>query len=134
MIARTGLQPLLFAHAGARENVHEEIDRIRLLEKERSSPGNFILYLGTADSHAPKTVKDSLLVLNPCLSVVTSRLILGSVHVPTRIGHANPPLGHRERRFLRLFTKPVIRSTLSSDLNEMVDIYKRRIFLLEYMP
>lgn len=134
MIARTGLKPLLFAHADSRENVYEEIDRLRQLEKERSSPGNFILYLGTANSHTPKAGKDSLLVINPCLSTVTSRLKLGSVHIPTRTGHANPPLGHRERRFLRLFVKPVRRSTLSSDMDEMVHIYKRRLFLLEYLP
>lgn len=134
MIARTGLQPLLFAHADARENVHEEIDRLRQLEKERTSPGNFMLYLGAADSRVPKTGKDSLLVLNPCLRSVTGRMKLGSIKIPTRIGHANPPLEHRERRFLRLFLKPVIRSTLNSDLNEMVDIYKRRLFLLEYLP
>lgn len=134
MIAQTGLQPLLFAHVDARENLREEIDRLRLLEKERCSPGNFILYLGTAPDNTPKTGKDSLLVLNPCLSSAVSRLTLGTIQIPARTGHANPALGQSERSFLRRFAKPVRRSTLSSDLSEMVDSYKRRLFLLEYRP
>jgi SAM-dependent methyltransferase len=134
MIARTGLKPLLFAHADARENVYEEIDRLRLLENERTSPGNFILYLGAADTHVPKASKDSLLVINPCLRSVINHFTLGAIRIPPRTGHENPPLGHRERRFLRLFLKPVSRNTLHSDLNEMVEIYKRRLFLLEYLP
>lgn len=134
MIAQTGLQPLLFAHADARENVDEEIERLRLLEKERCSPGNFILYLRAAADDIPKAGKDSLLVLNPCLTSVISRLTFGAIRIPTRTGHANPALGQFERRFLRGFAKPVRRSTLSSDLTEMVDFYKRRLFLLEYLP
>jgi len=45
----------------------------------------------------------------------------------------NPPLGLRERGFLRLFAKPVFRSTLSGESAKRVDDYKRRLFLLEYL-
>ncbi|MBC7964148.1 MAG: methyltransferase domain-containing protein [Steroidobacteraceae bacterium] len=134
MIAQAGLQPLLFAHPGAIENVPEEIERLRLLEKERRSPGNFVLYLGrqTADPHLK--VRDSLIVLNPCLVQSVSRFTLGTVHIPARIGCSNTPLRRSDRRFLRQFIAPLRRSILAGDLTEIVASYKRQLFLLEYDP
>ena len=134
MIAQAGLQPLLFAHPDARENVPEEIERLRLLEKERRSPGNFILYLGRQALDPPMKGRDSLLVLNPCLRRSVSRITLGTVHIPARIGCGNTPLRRSERRFLRQFTDPLRSSILTDDLTEIVDIYKRQLFLLEYDP
>lgn len=132
MVTQAGLQPLLFAHPGARESVAEEVDRIRLLEKERRSPGNFILYLGAAAAHPPPERRDSLIVLNPCLVSVVSRFRLGTVHVPPRIGCENRPLRWGERRFLRQFIVPQRRSSLTRDAAQIVDGYKRQLFLLEY--
>jgi len=132
LVARTGLRPLLFAHAGAREDVAEEIERLRRLEKERRSPGNFVLYLGTATGNTPGAGRDSLIVLNPCLKSAISSFTLGMIRIPARIGLENPPLGRPERSFLRKFAEPVYRSTLSRESAEEVEEYKRRLFLLEY--
>lgn len=133
LVARTGLRPLLFAHAGARENVAEEIERLRRLEKERRSPGNFVLYLGTATGNTP-TGRDSLIVLNPCLKSAIRRFIPGAIRIPARIGQDNPPLGRPERVFLGRFAEPVYRNTLDRGSAEEVEEYKRRLFLLEYYP
>lgn len=132
MVARAGLQPLLFTHPGARESVAEEIDRLRLLEKERRSPGNFVLYLGATAVHPPPDRRDSLIVLNPCLIPVVSRIKLGTVHILPRIGCENTPLRWEERRFLRQFIVPQRRSSLARDSARIIDSYKRRLFLLEY--
>lgn len=132
MVAQAGLQPLLFAHPGARESVAEEIDRLRLLEKERRSPGNFILYLGAAADPVPLGRHDSLIVLNPCLVQAVSRFRLGTVHVTPRIGCENIPLRWRERRFLRQFITGQRRSSLPRDAVGIIESYKRQLFLLEY--
>lgn len=131
LVARTGLRPLLFAHAGAREDVAAEIERLRLLEKERRSPGNLVLYLGTEAGNTP-TGRDSLIVLNPCLKSAVSSFTLGTIRIPARIGHENPPLGRPERGFLGRFAEPVYRNTLDRESAEEVEEYKRLLFLLEY--
>ena len=133
IVAQAGLQPLLFAHPGARESVHEEIARLRLLEKERCSPGNFILYLGTNAMKPRKKNGDSLIILNPCLAHTVSRFRLGTIHISPRIGCSNTPLRSTERHFLRQFTNPVHSSKLAGDLTA-VSNYKRQLFLLEYDP
>jgi hypothetical protein len=132
MVAQAGLRPLLFAHHGARERVPEEIDRLRLLEKERRSPGNFTLYLGTADILPPENGHNCLMVLNSCLISAVSRFKLGTVHIPPRIGCGNTPLRSSERCFLRQFITPVRCSILAGDSAPMTDRYKRQLFLLEY--
>ena len=132
MVARAGLQPLLFAHPGARESVAEEIVRLRLLEKERRSAGNFVLYLGADAVHPPPSQRDSLLVLNPCLIPAVSRFRLGTVHIPPRIGCENSPLGREERHFLRQFIVGQRSSSLPQDSAHLIDGYKRQLFLLEY--
>ncbi|MFA7405910.1 MAG: methyltransferase domain-containing protein, partial [Pelobacteraceae bacterium] len=59
MIAQTGLELLLFAHPGAREDPVEEIERLKLLEKDRLSPGNFVFYLGKSIKHFENSRRDS---------------------------------------------------------------------------
>jgi SAM-dependent methyltransferase len=132
LIRQTGLEPLLFAHQNARDDVQEELGRLRELEKDRLSPGNFILYLGKNILDPRERSKENLIMLNPCLRSAVSPFTLGTVHIPSRIGFDNPVLGWRERSFLRRFVTPVRRSELSRDLTETVDVYKRALFLLEY--
>ncbi|MSN27307.1 MAG: methyltransferase domain-containing protein [Geobacter sp.] len=135
MIAQAGLQPLLFAHVGARENVLEEIERIRQLEKERCSPGNFVLYLGSsAAANPPEYASSSLIRLNPCLTNSVSRFTLNTVHIPPRIGCSNTALQSAERRLLRQFLSPLHSSELSGELAGKVDNFKRQLFLTEYNP
>ncbi len=132
LIRQAGLKPLLFAHHGALENVQDEIQRLQSLEKERYSPGNFVLYLGRNDMKFKENGKNSMLVLNPCLTDNVRHFTVGTRQIPARIGVANPVIGSRERRFLRRFITPVPRSELTSDLTAIVDVYKRSLFLLEY--
>lgn len=134
MLQQTELVPLLFAHSGALEDVREEIIRLRALEKERRSPGNFIIYLGNQAPSTSDRNGDSLIMLNPCLSSVVSYFTIGETHIPDRIGCGVTTLGRRERLFLKRFLKPVFRSTLSGDLTKSIDVYKRALLLLEYFP
>jgi SAM-dependent methyltransferase len=132
MIRQTGLEPLLFAHQNARDDVQEEIGKLRELEKERLSPGNFVLYLGKNILDSRESSEENLIMLNPCLRNAVSPFTLGAVHIPARIGIENPVLGRSERRLLRRFVTPVRRGELARDLTETVDIYKRALFLMEY--
>jgi SAM-dependent methyltransferase len=132
MIRQAGLIPLLFAHSGACENVEEEIIRLRALEKEYRSPGNFVLYLA---AHPSKQLSDdgsNLIKLNPCLASVVGNFMPGRVNLPDRIGCGATSLGFRERRFLRRFSRPAYRGGLSDETLEAVNVYKRRLLLLEY--
>jgi SAM-dependent methyltransferase len=132
MIRQTGLQPLLFAHQDALEDVQEELRRLQTLEKDRLSPGNFILYLGKGVVRPCGSTEAKMIMLNPCLTSAVSLYKIGSLHIPTRTGTCNPALGHGERRFLRRFITPVRRIDLTPDVAELVDVYKRTLFLMEY--
>jgi SAM-dependent methyltransferase len=132
MISRTGLELLMFAYRDALESPAEEIERLRTLEKERLSPGNFVLYLGKNISPAGNGCRDGLIELNPCLVSAVSRFKLGTLRIPPRIGSVNPPLSYRDRAFLRRFITPVRRSDLSADEAERVAAYLRLLFLIEY--
>ena len=132
MVTQAGLEPLLFGHHGALEDPVEEILRIRMLEKDRQSPGNFVLYLGKKGTPIAANTGDSLVVLNPCLVSSVSRLSFGTLQIHSRIGCSNPPLNGRSRGFLRHFVTPVRRSDLAGDEAEMVAVYKRLLFLTEY--
>jgi SAM-dependent methyltransferase len=132
MIRQTGLQPLLFAHQDALEDVQAEIRRLQTLEKDRRSTGNFILYLGKDVMHTTGNAKDDIIMLNPCLTSAVSLFKIGRLHIPTRTGNYNPALGHGERRFLRRFITPVRRSELTFEMAEAVEVYKRALFLMEY--
>lgn len=133
MIAQTGLELMLFAHNEAREDPAEEIERLRVLEKDHVSPGNFVLYLRKA--HSKKVYEadaDSMVMLNPCLVASVSRFTFGALQIPPRIGNENPLLTGRDRKFLRQFIVPCPGIELSGDTAERVAVYKRLLFLIEY--
>lgn len=132
MIRQTGLEPLMFGHKGALDNVQNEIQRLRTLEKDRLSPGNFILYLGNNVLGPRVQNKDNMFSLNPCLTKAVSRFRFGNLHIPTRIGIENPTLGYRERSFLRQFVFPVRKCDLNRELIEAVEVYKSALFLVEH--
>lgn len=134
MIGQAGLKPLLFAHHGAVEDVYEEICRLRALEETQHSPGNFVLYLGRTDEAPLEKAAGSRIMLNPCLTSSVTLFKLGTLRIPARAGCDNPPLGFRERSFLRAFTSPVPRSRITGDETKMVALYKRALFLIEYSP
>ena len=132
LVRQTGLEPLLFAHDGALEDTGQEIERIRRLETGKQSPGNFILYLGRNVAGPCPDDADSLLMLNPCLISAVGALQLGTQQIPPRLGHANPPLGRSERRFLRQFLRPVPVGSLSPESLPGVAEYVNALFLLRY--
>jgi hypothetical protein len=134
MIAHTDLELLLFAHRDAREEPLEEIERLRTLEKDRLSPGNFVLYLGKNIRQTGNSRSDSMIMLNPCIVSAASRFIFGSLQIHPRIGIGNPLITGRDRGFLRQFVTPVRCSELSSDEAKRVAVYKRLLFLVEYAP
>jgi SAM-dependent methyltransferase len=134
LAGNSGLQPLLFAHAGALEDIDEERERIRRMEAQQDSPGNFILYLGRRANGPCIDKNDSLLLLNPCLRDCLGLLRFGSPHIPARFGHPPPPLGRRERSFLRRFIRPVPWGALTPESREAADIYIKALFLLQYRP
>ena len=134
MVREAGLKPLLFAHYGAFEDVSEEIRRLRILEASRQSPGNFVVYLGRTDESMLIKTSGSRIVLNPCLASSMSFFNLGKLRIPARLGCDNPPLGFREKSFLRTFLCPVSSSKISGDEAKMVAMYKRALFLFEYSP
>ncbi len=131
MVAQTGLELLMFAHRDAREDPVDEIERLKDLEKERQSPGNFVLYLGKKSKPPACIMKDSMIMLNPCLISSVGRFRLGSLQIPPRIGLDNPPLTVGERCFLRQFVTPKRSAGLSNDEAQRVAVYKRLLFLIE---
>jgi SAM-dependent methyltransferase len=135
LIAKAGLKPLLFAHAKALENVDAEVKRIRLLEAKRQSPGNFVVYLARASDWRHLDINSSVVMLNPCLRDRVGFFGgLGSLQVLPRLGHRNPPVGRRERKFLRRFIKPVPWKALSCADQITANIYLKSLFLLKYQP
>lgn len=132
LIAQAGLKPLLFAHRGALEGPDEEISRLRMLEKERRSPGNFVIYLGSNNSNQAQTgSSDSVISLNPCLVSAVSSFVPGALRVTSRIGVDNPVLAYRDKSFLRKFKTAVPYRALSGDEMKLVAVYKRLLFLIE---
>ncbi len=132
MISRTGLELLMFAHQDAVENPAQEIERLRNLEKERRSPGNFLFYLRKKNPQAGNSCRDGTIMLNPCLVPVVSRYTFGRVQINPRLGCDNPPLTYRDRSFLRQFVTPVKRSELPSEVEKQVADFLRLLFLVEY--
>jgi SAM-dependent methyltransferase len=131
IIAHTDLGLLLFAHRDAREEPLEEIERLRTLEKDRLSPGNFVLYLGKNIRQTGNSLSDSMIMLNPCLVSAVSRFTFGSLQIHPRIGIGNPLLTGCDRGFLRQFVTQVRCSELSGDEAKRVAVYKRLLFLVE---
>lgn len=132
MVHQSGLEPLLFAHRGALENPADEISRLRTLEKDRQSPGNFVLYLGRRSHATTEKTRESVVALNPCLISSVSGLTFGVLRVHSRLGSNNPVLTRQERTFLRRFVTPVHRSQLTDAEALTVAVYKRLLFLVEY--
>jgi len=132
LVSRSGLEPLLFAHDGALEEVDREVERLRAMESERRSPGNFVLYLGKKNSGSSPDSGEPLLRLNPCLAGSVGRLQFGPTRIAGRLGRENPPLGRKERGFLRRFIAPVPLSSLSTDDRAAAEVYIRAFFLLQY--
>lgn len=132
LVRGSGLEPLMFAHHGALEEVGREVERIRGLEAAKGSPGNFILYLGRNVAGPCRQAGENLLLLNPCLSDAVGPLRLGTLRVPPRLGHDNPPLGYGERRFLRRFRTPVPLRDIPAEHRAATAVYTRALFLLQY--
>lgn len=131
MVSRSGLTPLLFAHRLALPGVADEVERIRRLEAERTSPGNFVLYLGRG-VRGPAPDQGAVFSVNPCLSQALSLWRLGPFPIPGRLGHDLEPLDRRERRFLRRFLKPVRAADLSPEDLARANRYSDELLLMRY--
>lgn len=131
LVRNSGLEPLLFAHNGALDDVGMEIERIRRMEAEKKSPDNFILYLGNKVSGPCPANAGSLLLLNPCLSSAVRWPSLGRLRIAPRLGHPNPVLSYQERRFLGRFLRPVHEDKLPLETRQIVTLYKKSLFLLQ---
>lgn len=132
LINQSGLKPLLFAHKDALEDVEAEVDRIRDMESRRTCPGNFIIYLGQKLNSNSSTETDQLIVINPCIIKVLSRMQIGSRQIASRLGHMTILLGQNERSFLRRFIKPVHWSSLSKEDQAIANTYIKELFLLKF--
>jgi SAM-dependent methyltransferase len=132
LIQGSGLELLRFGHGGALEDVTDEIGRIRQLEAERESPGNFLAYLGRKVKGGCRDDDRSYIMLNPCLKEVTGFLPAGGTSVAPRLGRENLPLGWSERRFLARFRDPVQLASLSQEMRLRIREYRKRLFLLSF--
>ena len=132
LIHQTGLKLLQFAHYGALEHVDDEVKRIRKMESDRQSSGNFLFYLGHETKKNNRDSALDYLLLNPCLRRAITTLQFGTVRLPPRLGFENPLLGWRERSFLRSFRSPVALHSLGPELLDSVRIYQKAMFLLQY--
>lgn len=132
LVRDSGLKLLMFAHNGALEDPQAEIERLGSLEKDRQSPGNFVLYLGKNSGDLCSS-GDSMILLNPCLEAAVGLFKFGKIQIASRIGVKNPQLAYKDRKFLRRFVTPVRRSELSVAEVALVELYKRLFFLLEYI-
>lgn len=134
VVRQSGLEPLLFAHDSARQDVGQELERIRRMEAEQRSPGNFILYLGRNVAGPCPSGSGSLVTLNPCLRGSLGGIRFGSLEIAPRLGHAIPPLDRRQRRFLRRFTRPLPWEQTPGDSADLLAVCIKALFLLQYRP
>jgi SAM-dependent methyltransferase len=132
LVRNAGLGLLRFAHDGALEDIEQEIERIRLLESERKSAGNFLVYLGKGVKGPCREDHKTFLILNPCLTGVVGFQNVGSLSIVPRLGCDNMTLGWQERRFLSRFRKPVRLDSLSEDTRIEVQQYVNLLFLLKF--
>lgn len=132
LVHGSGLTPLLFAHRNALERVEDEVARVRSMEEQRMSPGNFILYLGRTVRGACRENSESLVQLNPCLKGSLGGFRLGPLHIASRTGHETEPLDRSRRRFLRRFTRPLRWSALDEKTRAEAEKYIAALFLLRY--
>ena len=131
MVAASGLEPLLFAHASALPRVAGEVERIRELEGRGESPGNFVLYLGRGVK-GPCAESASLFQMNPCLSKALSPFRLGPQRIAGRLGHKIEPLDAAARRFLRRFRQPVRAAELCPEELARANRLSEQLLLLRY--
>ena len=135
LVRKSGLRPLLFAHHGALPEIDDEVARIRAMEQRGEAPGNFVLFLGRNTRGAcSDDSSDVLLQLNPCLRNSVGRCRFGALHITPRLGHPLPVIGAKERAFLRGFSNPIVRASLSGDLQQEADIYREALLLVQYRP
>lgn len=131
LVYQCGLQPLLFAHNGAVDDIDQELDRLNMMEKHKESPGNFIVYLGLNTKGPCGSKESSTLMLNPCLSAAVGPLKPGTLHIAPRLGRQNPALNYKQRCFLRQFRKPVPVAALPAQAQTVVELYKKSLFLIQ---
>ena len=134
LVSHSGLRPLLFAHTGAMDDIDAELERARRMEARQDSPGNFVLYLGRGTNGPCIDKNGSMLMLNPCLRDCVGLSRFAPPRILERLGHPTPPLGRRERAYLRSFIRPVPWNTLTIESRETADIYTKALFLLQYRP
>jgi len=132
MIQLSGLEPLLFAHHGARETIEQEVERLTLMEQSRCAPGNFILYAGRDVAGPCRDTERSFVMLNPCLTSTVSLLTSGSSSIAPRLGRDNPLLGRAERRYLRSFRHPRPWDSLSASEHAPLPSAIAALFLLHF--
>ena len=132
LVRQSELEPLLFAHSGALADIGKEVARIRSMEADKRSPGNFILYLGRTVRGPCRNEADSVFMVNPCLATGVSLLQFGTLLIPPRMGHDNPLLGRDSRSFLRRFRRPVRAGNLPTGDNAAIARYLDALFLLQY--
>ena len=132
LIRQSGLELLRFAHHGALEDVRSEVERIRHLEREQCSPGNFLFYLGRSTRGRCDAMKDAKLLLNPCLKGVVNGVHLLPVDISPKLGFVNPQLGRRVRSFLRAFRNPIRYTTLTAEERSVLDDCLKALFLIPY--
>ena len=134
LLKKAGLKVLRFAHSEALPEVELEEERLRALEREQCSPGNFVIYAVRENHVRVEAAPDSLLQLNPCLSKVVRSLLPGPVEIPARFGGDNSLLSWSERRFLNRFQEPIPLSMLAPGEVEKADTFVQALFLSSYRP
>jgi len=130
MVSSTGLKPLLFTHLDALADPEQEIRRLRDLDRRRETRANIICYLGHDCKGEALVSPGSHLLLNPALQEAVSPFKFGELRPMDRLGHENPRLDWRARRFLRRFIKPVPESVLGAADKERALCYVKELFLV----
>jgi len=132
LVRESGLEPLLFAHRGALPEVAREVERIAGLEAQRTSPGNFVLYLG---QKVKGPCRDGgTFLINPCLKKAAAFFRLGALRIQGRLGQPVEPLDAAGRRFLRRFRRPVAAAELSPRELALASRFADHLVLLRYRP
>ncbi len=132
MISRSGLTPLLFTHRDALADVDQEIRRLRELDRRRETRTNIVCYLGRDCKGEAPVSSRSYVLLNPALKAAVSSLRPGAPVPINRLGHENPPLDGKARRFLRRFISPIHELSLSLADQELARRYLKELFLVRF--
>lgn len=130
VVGQSGLKPLLFTHLGALTDPDAEIRRLREQDSRRETRDNIICYLGRDCKGAASVSSHSCLLLNPALREAVSLFKPGTPVPMNRLGHDNPPLNWKCRRFLRRFVRPVQEAGLTPAEKEQVGRYLDALFLV----